>query len=870
MRIINLFGGLVLLLSAMVSASDPNSDFNGDSQANLWDFEVLAFNWLADCDGLAWCDSTGGDQSGNVNVGELRLLADNWLTDFSQPHSPVFEVQGDSADLVLTRDTSAYNSVFEEVGPNVKRTETVCSASRPEFVLYDDQLRNALDVDQEVGAVLFAFGDGLKKLGMTSDGTNFVHLADITSDPNFALFYESGDSIRAAKVLDDGSWLLVIGQLTTGKRGHIFRSEDKGFSWRHVLQYKKGFSSYFGMCAEGNEVLAPEYGWSVQTDNPRRVYYSNDYGRTWSVIYYGPGPNVEGGEPGAYSGNHCHLAVFSPGNTDVVYVAYGDIAPHNTVHKLVFQGGDKRDASNWIEAPGSPLSESKHNPVYALSDGKYLYWGLDAGDKPLIYRHDPADDTFSTSLIWPRTNDFEPDAPYFWATCGAMCFSMHIHEGVYYAAVRSGPLTEEHQGGIYVSVDGENWVCAYRVEGSRGFFSIDGYANGYLWGRYCTATNSVDVRLYRITPVRAANVEGLHLGRGVANILNLAASSFEGQWNNEWSPYALKYLGDWDSSGVYADPNALHGDNSYKVVCQWKDNGQTDMFIRSDWFQVPASGGRICASFWMRGGADWPDAVEVRARLQKLDSGSLVAPYSKFYLEKYWKEITLWGTVPKNDTPVDVRMMIYINQTSFGELPHEDYGDATFFMDCVQVVIEPNMFYSGHWQAGGSPKGPEEGTVSLTNLPETFTMTFEWRPDSSSKEVLEVLPITSWSDSNSTVMQLYWNPVDQKFYLSDGSGSELSSQSYTWEFVDSFKFAIVSSGGQTSLYLQSSFNDFESIAGSNGVSLTGSPVQMRLGTNGQLSPKYGVGIFHSIRGWSVALELVDIEKVFNMPGRTIQ
>jgi hypothetical protein len=56
-----------------------SSDFNRDSKVNLLDHAKLAGKWYKLCSAPLWCDGIDIDHNGYVDLGELAVLADEWL-----------------------------------------------------------------------------------------------------------------------------------------------------------------------------------------------------------------------------------------------------------------------------------------------------------------------------------------------------------------------------------------------------------------------------------------------------------------------------------------------------------------------------------------------------------------------------------------------------------------------------------------------------------------------------------------------------------------------------------------------------------------------------------------------------------------------
>ncbi len=84
------YGGTKTVISEVVgdytvyTATDdpPPVDITGDGEINLLDLAKMAMQWgQSDCANNDWCDVTDLDMSGAVGLGDLAILASEWLSD---------------------------------------------------------------------------------------------------------------------------------------------------------------------------------------------------------------------------------------------------------------------------------------------------------------------------------------------------------------------------------------------------------------------------------------------------------------------------------------------------------------------------------------------------------------------------------------------------------------------------------------------------------------------------------------------------------------------------------------------------------------------------------------------------------------------
>jgi len=810
-----------------------------------------------------------------VDFYDFNILAAEWLNyDTWDPNilpKPKFEYDADSERLSVSRNSTALTADFSEVAANKARLEIICVTARPAITVYSDMKRKLLAVthDKVIFTVSYS-GSYSKKLLYTNNPedptSSITEIVDITTHCDFGGL-PSNSLIESMVVLNDGSWLLSLSSGVIGSKGYLYRSEDQGRTWSKVLDFPHGSTPYFGWCGVAdNELLAAEYGPWYQSDNPRDVYYSNDYGKTWHLIY----------RPDAQYGQHCHLAVFKPGDTSIVYLVYGDMEYCRWI-KLKCSG-DKTDINNWSQTSNSPLFEGtnawyssspgymtiRFNPVYALSDGRYIYWGKDSGKNPVILRHNPDDDSLADVFNWPCYVD-DLARPYKTDGSPAMVFGMCIHNGVYYAAVRA-PETP-YFGAILVSVDGEHWAVAYRQENpdSWGFTNILGYMGGYLWGKYAGTDTSTEY-LYRMTPVSAKNVAALRLEKGINNLINTADDSIFTGGNLKWSLKPTIKDVNVSACGISAEEN-LFGGNSYKFVLKDNNAGNGKAGLASPLVR-PSTGKYVVGSFWIKGAKTWPDNFYLQASFSKAGNGGLFNGVTSYYrVLPYWQRILVWGKCLDGnfDAGLGIRLEMYMNYFNDGSQWEYkgNWSDATCYIDCVQVVEFDDLHYYGSFHPGGNPRPDEFASLPLTGVGNAWTISFEWKPENSSREWHGDVYIASILGSDGSYINLIYDQANGTFKLDNGTNSAFTVNTYTWEHMDYIRFAISSDGADSSLNLESPLSPGEALAAPS-VSITGLSVLLLLNTDSERI-HHGCGLFHSVRVWDLVLSAEQVSKVFDLP-----
>jgi len=275
------------------------------------------------CFGFVWADL---DSSGRVDFYDLAILCEQWLKTPEDQNAltPKLEFSADSEQISFIRNSIAYDNDFREYPENSRRIEPVCIASRPAVIINRKVNRIVYAVDGN--QVLCGWGSSLYS---TSDGESFTRIIDIQSNTildaggTFANHTVPDEAVQALMIMADGSWLLSTGRGLPYIRGHLFRSANKGASWSICKWAADGTDFQLGMAfvpewasigIAGNEVVAGEYGYRSQYDNPRRIYYSDDFGATWTMII-DIGPAGWQPEWGYIKGQHCHAVTFSAADT---------------------------------------------------------------------------------------------------------------------------------------------------------------------------------------------------------------------------------------------------------------------------------------------------------------------------------------------------------------------------------------------------------------------------------------------------------------------------------------------------------------------------------------------------------------------------
>jgi hypothetical protein len=798
------------------------------------------------------------DSDGIVDFYDFAIFSEQWLKTVEDQNAanPKFKFGPYSAELSFARDSISYDHELNEYAVDAKRIEPVCIASRPAVFINKDVARVIYDVDGN--EVLCGWGSSLYT---TADGESFICILDIRSDTpldsggKFSDYTVSDEIVEGLTVMADGSWLLSTGRGLPGIRGHLFRSINKGASWSVCkwavdgtdFQFGMGYTPEWGPVGiADNEVVVGEYGYYSQEDNPRRIYYSDDYGATWTMII---DIGSAGWTPGDVDGQHCHAVTFGIGDTNIIYAVWGDYI-FDRFKKFICTG-NKKNPSDWIEVDLPwKLFVYRTCPVCLFNDGSYIYVGRD-GSGPTLWRFD-ANENRETVISFPTepgspTEGVPYRCPYSDAT---YVFRMIKHDGVFYPAV-SAHSWQKRMAGIYVSTDGKHWVCARRFFGERGPYTIVGYANGYIWGTYKDDTNTLI--LFKFTPVNAKVVPALRVERGITNIANSANHSCFDTAVEDWT------FSDNIDSVVWTDTEPLLGGGCVKVVS--KDDAGDLGYVYTKKFAdmggLPSPGDYICFSLWVKAASSWPEQADFS--VSYVNSTNIDYHGAQVQLNEEWQRVVIWGKctgTPSSALKGKFRLDAKGYTGSF--------SDFEWYIDGLQVVYFPDLHYSGAWQKGGTARADELAVFPLIGLSHPFTLSLTWLPDCGSSEWHTDCPIATIVGLDGSYLELFWDQSENEFSITDGISTEIidSNDMGVWEHPDMIKFAAICDGFETDLYIENSVNGIASVIGSNGCTLTDLPAYIILASNNDRTI-LGCGLFPTIRAWDLKLSQSDISEVFD-------
>ena len=372
------------------------------------------------------------------------------------------------------------------------------------------------------GGRLFATARDRGDIYVSDDGRTFtftgtlpypVYLGSAYGTPGGALLVSTGDP-----------W-------SQNERRFVWRSEDQGRTFAPVLQPRVGIPSIWNWTALGATIYLSEYGKKTVDGegNARRIYRSDDDGRTWRVVY----------DPPPQDQAHCHKLLADPW-TGCVFQAYGD-----SRERIVMScdGGQ-----TWEQA------QSSFQPTGGVARSDGLYWGQEGIGLPGVQKYD--------RLTGQWTCAFQP---WFYEDRDANIFSLLAQDGVIYVPFSS----ERHE--MWASLDGEHWTFLhgrFHDGDDWGIRNLVGFYGQWIHAFYILGSSpSYSHGYLKFRPGRVATVGGLRVEASARNLLETAQSSSAESGLEGWVGKIHTRL-TWDASRSYDGRASIRVDSpdGYPVV----------------------------------------------------------------------------------------------------------------------------------------------------------------------------------------------------------------------------------------------------------------------------------------------------------------
>ncbi len=799
---------------------------------NFTDFAELAKHWLDTKD-----------------IYDLAEFADSWLEE--------------KAQIVLSRDSVAYDHKMHKLGLNEPRTRQIAVANRAECEIlpYRSDVRSyAVANIGGIEHLLCRLGnESGSKIFSTTDGENFSEVADLSNIKSW-----DGGTVNSIAVLPDGSWLVPAGMSLheSGRGSSLYRRDPEG-NWSKVLETDAGWPAIFSWTAiRDNEVAFGCYGSKVVSDpatqTPISVYYSDDYGQTWARIYrpdYDPEHPLY--ERNAVNENvmHAHSLVFHPEHTNSLYIAYGD-HPINKIWRIDYVQGDggKLNPDNWYESEENPIYWA--GPVGATTFNGWIYWGHDNQRyEATIYRMHP--DTYEVQNVCTlgrQSSYSDANRPTRMANNTRFCFAIEEYQGLLYATVNYPSIRSDT--GLLVSPDGENWTMISRTANTRGPRHIAGFIYGKAWC-YMEGDGDADyVVTFDLSDVEAVVSNAFKAERGAHNILPASSSyTFEykdgnpGRWR-ETTSSDLKSI-------ERSQEEALFGDYSLKITSE--DTGAEQVRLRLPNY-VFTDGDLIVMSLYYKAAPSTPPMAYIglhRLGGMIINASEGSASIGNTGVKDGWQRLAVWGRATGGNAALEIRI-----DTTLAKDYGYDIEDIVYYIDGVQITKAADIHHNTGWIPGGTSRADEYGYSPMMVSSNEWTSSFIWRPRFRYMEIAAGtnFPIATWVGQNGDYLELYYERSEKRFRLTDGA-STASSEIVEFEWYDTLKF-ILANGDNAKLYIEATHEG--QLPSINIPSLESLPTEMLLNANYEQTI-LGMGLFANIRHLNKQVNNEKATEFFNTP-----
>ena len=585
--------------------------------------------------------------------------------------------------MVFARDGVRYTTDLKMLAAHTADKQPVSILARPD-VFYDDVSGDARTFCFAHNGV--AYCSSTNVLYKTTDGITLTTEIDLStldgSDP-------AVDMIQGGAVLDDGTFLISTVVYGTNN-GKIWRKDPSTGEWSLVLTLIGGYLTSFGWTGlRGSEIVIGEYcNPNTNVNEGTRVYYSADYGATWTMIW-----QRDGKEAG--NNMHIHCCAFHPDHTNTIYVSFGD-SEFRGIYKVVCTNpSDKSNAASW----SFDSIVRRIQPTSVMAYNGKLYWGHDgAGYSALIVEHDPDTESFTplyNNIPTAQTKDGSPYASY---SPGVDVWRIVRIGNWFYAATATSLTANKHLAGLYVSSNLRTWHRIWHISGQSGVWYIDDSGDGRIWLR-AERPDGVSRPMVFDTP-SMRSIDVISSARSITNLYDKENSIFD-TTKGDWS-FSADY--DADKSG-WDDTHKLVGGGALRFAAKVGSNGYAlangpyvsltagQRFVISAWVYIPAA--------WSAMGAN---GMSPRILLWAYSSGDIewgTSSIAAALLPGHWHRCVLWGRAINN---VDVRAHF-----NFGGLLNapEPANHYEVWIDCVQIVKFDDLHYSKDFQPGGTPRAAE-------------------------------------------------------------------------------------------------------------------------------------------------------------------
>lgn len=529
----------------------------------------------------------------------------------------------------------------------------------------------------------------------------------VSEDTGHPIAYEAGASSQYV------AYVIGVSCLYSTDNGESFACSTtfKPSNALTICPYPAPHINYWGFWAHGNTVMVGEYSRSFEI-NGRYVHRSQDGGVTWKQV-------LDMNDISPYKGEHIHTIGYHSATNQWI-AAWGDI-------KYAGIAVSADDGDTWTKIIGSGNCVTQPICFVDTGDPTRILAACDTPDSVSWLNLD----TGYPEYVFDKTDPF-PSRHFF--------FTIHRHESIYYAG-GFDPVSSGYAPCLFLSSDLKNWSVYHKfttVDRVHGFgCKFAGFAGGKL--HYWIQGDTLSTfKHFVISPAEVRNVDGILIEPAMTNRRDSEdLSSFEDSTDFTSATATISRA---------ADP--FVGNHATRVVIH--DSVDADHTILSGALPEMISGKTYVVSFRIKSVIP----VVFRVYLYKESLGraynSLRTIQSMAF--QTWNPIQS-SPFPISTTASDYKVMIYIEKMT---------DPVELYIDTLQLQELPLT----EWQIGGTAKAVDVFTATVST-PSAWTDLFAVQTIGLHTQYAGTTNqyIKTWKTDSDNHLQLFYNPLDSRFYL---------------------------------------------------------------------------------------------------------
>lgn len=363
--------------------------------------------------------------SGTINPNELMINKGNNLLPYEKPYGKIMKIKEEYLPSINSSTTNNTSSLSQSELAKIEQNIQTYTPSFPKFdfkeisVGYDEVLNMSKDgkrVYGKTGPMVWVSYDECKtKIPVVKDAGNSIQAVRELDDGEL-LFSTERDTINQT----------VNGRIC--KTRGFNKETGTANSYVNILETPSSQSKVtnsWGMSVYKNIVVASEYGLKT-SEGARRVWLSKDYGETFKVIFdqMTSVEKIEGAPTWAGDTAHVHSCAFDP-YWNRIWVVTGDHP-----NSAMYYSDDFGDTWTWVDVGDKPVVQhtgiiALPNCVIFGSDrapnGVYVYYRGQKSDMPVVEPLLLINDNPTITHVFqlPFKRDWDSLTPVYFSGTGA-------------------------------------------------------------------------------------------------------------------------------------------------------------------------------------------------------------------------------------------------------------------------------------------------------------------------------------------------------------------------------------------------------------------------------------------------------------------